>query len=180
VKKIVLGGWLFCLLWAICIGSAYLYGIRYNPTNSIPSGFWRVSKTAKTFHYGQVISICPTNTTVFRLGHTRGYLGSGMCKGGYQPLLKPIAALPGDKVTVTRSAIWVNGKVLQNSSMLPNDSNGRPMPQIRLGRHIVPAGSVWLISSYNPKSFDSRYYGPLPIRNIEGVAKPIWVRSEAP
>jgi type IV secretory pathway protease TraF len=32
-----------------------------------------------------------------------------------------------------------------------------------------------VISSYNPLSFDSRYFGPFPISSIEGLARPLFV-----
>ena len=48
-----------------------------------------------------VVSFCPPDTGVFREARRRGYLGSGQCEGGYEPLLKPIAAIEGDRVTRT-------------------------------------------------------------------------------
>jgi type IV secretory pathway protease TraF len=35
----------------------------------------------------------------------------------------------------------------------------------------VPRGYVWLMSDYNPRSFDSRYFGPIPVKQIQGPAK---------
>ncbi|WP_275450238.1 S26 family signal peptidase [Bartonella vinsonii] len=32
---------------------------------------------------------------------------------------------------------------------------------------------AWFISSFDPVSFDSRYFGAVPITNIMGSAKPI-------
>jgi type IV secretory pathway protease TraF len=39
----------------------------------------------------------------------------------------------------------------------------------------VAKGEVWVISSYNPLSFDSRYFGPVPISRIEGFARPLFI-----
>ena len=35
-----------------------------------------------------------------------------------------------------------------------------------------PPGFVWVASSYNPWSFDSRYFGPLPVSIIRRRLKP--------
>jgi len=50
-------------------------------------------------------------------------------------------------------------------------------------RGCIPAGAcpggheplvVWLLSGHDPRSFDSRYFGGVPVTNIQGVARPIW------
>jgi type IV secretory pathway protease TraF len=48
----------------------------------------------------------------------------------------------------------------------------RPVPA---GFHSVRTGEVWLLSVHHPRSFDSRYFGAVPVTNIQGVARPIWV-----
>src|ERR1039458_9228634 len=42
-----------------------------------------------------------------------------------------------------------------------SDGIGRPMPLIPLGTYAVLPGTVWVISSYNRFSFDSRYFGAI-------------------
>jgi type IV secretory pathway protease TraF len=39
----------------------------------------------------------------------------------------------------------------------------------------VPPGQVWLLSGHDSRSFDSRYFGPVPVANVQGVARPVWV-----
>ncbi|HHH52577.1 MAG TPA: Type IV secretory pathway protease TraF-like protein, partial [Bacteroidetes bacterium] len=34
-------------------------------------------------------------------------------------------------------------------------------------------GKFWAMSDYNEKSYDSRYFGQVPLENIRGVAIPI-------
>jgi hypothetical protein len=38
---------------------------------------------------------------------------------------------------------------------------------------------VWLLSSYDPGSFDSRYFGPVPAANIRGQAIPVLIAGDA-
>jgi type IV secretory pathway protease TraF len=39
----------------------------------------------------------------------------------------------------------------------------------------VPGDTVWLLSAHDPRSFDSRYFGAVPVASIQGIAHPIWV-----
>ena len=93
----------------------------------------------------------------------------------YEPLIKPIAAMPGDTVVVRPDGvIEVNDTALQNSRSLRRDGADRPLPGIPVGTLDVAPGQVWLISSYSPRSFDSRYLGPVPINCIRATVKPLW------
>jgi conjugative transfer signal peptidase TraF len=100
--------------------------------------------------------------------------GAG-CDDKYAPLLKPIAARAGDTVTVSEAGVAVNGKLLPNSKQYPKDGIGRPMPLIPLGTYAVLPGTVWVISSYNPFSFDSRYFGAIHLDERVQYAKPFWL-----
>ena len=122
-----------------------------------------------------VVSFCPPDTWVFREARLRGYLGSGLCEGGYEPLLKPIAAIEGDRVTRTEQGIRINGRLIANSKRLDHDGSGQALPSPGANNIIVAKGEVWVISSYNPLSFDSRYFGPVPVSKIEGLARPVFV-----
>lgn len=156
-------------------------GFRINPTNSMPPGLYKLRPPKEPLKHGQIVFICPTDSPIIRLGYDRGYYWrSGNCEHHYFPFVKSIAALPGDHVKVTKETVLVNGKVLKNSTPMKTDNIGNPMPKAFWGEHIVQPGEVWLVSSYNPRSFDSRYWGPLPIKNIQGIATPIWVKKGPP
>ena len=75
--------------------------------------------------------------------------------------MKPIVASAGDKVKVTSWGISVNGKLLPNSAPRGLDTYQRSMPQWPAGEYLVKPGTVWVISSFNDRSFDSRYFGPI-------------------
>ena len=52
------------------------------------------------------------------------------------------------------------------------DGADRPL---RLGWHLCRRTRAdTAISSYSPRSFDSRYLGPVPINSIRGTVKPLW------
>jgi conjugative transfer signal peptidase TraF len=84
-------------------------------------------------------------------------------------MMKPIAALPGDTVEVELDGVRVNGLFIANSKPITVDPKGRSMHP-RLGRFKVNPGEVWLVSHFHPKSFDSRYFGPIPIKYLRAQA----------
>jgi conjugative transfer signal peptidase TraF len=90
--------------------------------------------------------------------------------------MKPVVAIPGDTVNVSERGIAVNGKLLPNTAAKTKDSQGRPMTPWPFGTYRVAPGVIWVASSYNPWSFDSRYFGPIPVRIIRGRLKPLLTR----
>jgi conjugative transfer signal peptidase TraF len=74
---------------------------------------------------------------------------------------------------VTPKGVSVNARALPNSRPLQADAVGRPLPSASGGP--VPPGEVWVMSEYHPRSFDSRYYGPIEAACIEGRVRPVFV-----
>ena len=148
-------------------------GVIINATPSMARGVWQ--RTDQPLTRGVVVIACPPPTATLELGVDRHYLGDGDCPSRYEPLIKPIAAMPGDTVVVRPSGgIEVNGTPLNNSRILRNDEAGRLLPGVPAGTYTVAPGHVWLISTYSPLSFDSRYLGSVPISSIRGTVKPLW------
>lgn len=149
------------------IALAWLAGFRMNITPSFPEGIWRLE--SGSVKKGMLVMFCPPNSSIFQTAKHRGYIPFGFCPGWYTPMIKRIVAVSGDHVRVSKAGVFVNGVRLKNSSLLKKDSAGRPLPCASSG--IVPQGSVWLMSDYNPRSFDSRYFGPLSAKRIKGRTK---------
>jgi conjugative transfer signal peptidase TraF len=147
-------------------------GIRLNiASSSLPAGLYRIVPAGK----GNDLLICPTGLAE-KISIEREYrVKSCGCGDGYAPLLKPIAARDGDTVTVNEAGVAVNGKLLPNSKQYPQDGIGRPMPLVPFGSYAVRSGTVWVISSYNRFSFDSRYFGPVRLDEKVKYAKLFWL-----
>jgi conjugative transfer signal peptidase TraF len=156
-----------------CVGLSR-FGYRFNSTPSLPEGFWKVGELVGPVQRGQIVSICPSDTPVFQTALSRHYLSWGLCRGGYASLLKPVAAVAGDQIVVSDDGIRVNGVLLPNSKASTRDGMGRPLRPVKVGTYAIKPGTVWVVSSY-ARSFDSRYFGPLPSANILGTANPLWV-----
>ena len=69
----------------------------------------------------------------------------------------------------------MDGCLVTNSKSLSRDQLRLLFPGAGVNDVIVAKGEVWVISSYNPLSFDSRYFGPVPVSKIEGLARPLFV-----
>jgi conjugative transfer signal peptidase TraF len=155
---------------------AFLYGVRLNITSSLPYGLYLYTPihSPTDLKRGDIVLACPEPNAMQYEAKKRGYLRWGFaCEGYFAPLLKKVMAFPKDKVEVSTEEIIVNGKDIPNTRHFMTDGQGRSLP-IALPE-IVAGGKVWLLSDYNPKSYDSRYFGAIPISTVYGIAKPLWV-----
>jgi conjugative transfer signal peptidase TraF len=102
-----------------------------------------------------------------QLASSRRYLPANV------PLLKRVAAIPGDTVCAREAEIWINGHA--TARRLAKDGLGRPMPAWsgcrRLGRN-----ELFLLMAESPASFDGRYFGPTARTGIIGRAHLLWAR----
>src|SRR5437667_4123361 len=96
------------------------------------------------------------------------------CPDGGEAVLKVIVARPGDIVDTSTNGLKVNGSWIPNTAPAVRDSEGRALPHWPFGRYRVQSGNVWVASWFNVKSFDSRYFGPVPISEIKYHLHPLW------
>ncbi len=152
-------------------GSASL-DLRFNWTLSAPVGVYR--ELPGPSRRGDLALLClPSN--IERLGRARSYLSSGSCGSGSSPVLKQVVALPGDEVEVRQDFFAVNGRMLDRSELRDVDSLGRPLAHVPLGYRKVPDGEAWVLGIHRERSWDSRYFGPIPIESIVGRVEPLFV-----
>src|SRR3989454_8392231 len=140
--------------------------VRLNVSPSIPLGFYRTVDEPVARGVLVVACVSPADA---RLAQARGYLGMGSCPGGTQPVLKRIGAVPGDLVDLELDGMAVNGARLPDSAPASSDSRGRPLPHALWGRTAVAPGEVWLIGMDTTRSWDSRYFGPVPLDHVHAV-----------
>ena len=155
---------------ALAITAAGLAGYRINLTPSEPLGIWRIRSLERPAAVGDVVFVCPPQTANIRPARERGYLRSGLCPGGYAPLIKTIVATAGQRIHVDRF-VMIDGVALPHSALSPKDGQGRPMMKAFAGGE-VDKGEVFLHSDF-AASFDSRYFGPVPASGILGLAEEV-------
>jgi len=146
-------------------------GFRLNTTASVPTGIYRLTDK----DHGNYVTFCPAEAES-RMMNERGYRPRGAgCSDGYEPLLKPLASKAGDIVAIGVHGITVNGRLLNNTIAKRQDGKYQPLPVLPLGNYIVKEGTVWALSTYNANSYDSRYFGAIPVERIISYAKPIFL-----
>ena len=141
----------------------------------MPEGLWQVTAAHRPLRRGEIVVVCLPQTAMTREAASRGYIPAGTCSGGLAPLLKPVAAVSGDVVMVSAAGLAVNGRPVANGAQLLRDSAGRALRPMQAGTYPVAPGTIWLLSGHDPRSFDSRYFGPVPAAAVQGVAHPLWV-----
>ncbi|WP_084267422.1 conjugative transfer signal peptidase TraF [Azohydromonas lata] len=148
----------------------HVLGLRWNSTASIPRGLY--ISTDEPVRPGAYVFVCPPPTEPFVLARARGYLDGGACPGQFQGLMKLVVAADHDRVEFAADAVRVNGHALPASRRIEQDGMGRPLP------HPVSASTtldheVLLMGEGNPKSFDARYFGPVPVSQVQAVIRPV-------
>ncbi len=75
--------------------------------------------------------------------------------------IKRIIGLPGDRVTLARGQVWVNGEVLEEPYVESIDPSSVLSVQ-------VAAGSYFVLGDNRPRSSDSREFGLVPEAFVRG------------
>src|SRR5271165_2413187 len=131
-------------------------------------------RSRRALQAANLVEFCPEGEAG-AISLERAYrMAGGTCPDGGSPLMKPIAAVAGDRVEVTTYGIQVNGKLIPNSAAHFRDHRGRPLKPWPAGQYTVPTGKLWVISDFNSWSFDSRYFGPIPYSLVQHRLRPLW------
>jgi conjugative transfer signal peptidase TraF len=173
------------LFESLLIGAALMvfwgqqFGLRIMLTDSAaPVGIYRVEplpspESGRDLRRGELVEACLPDAIAQR-GLERGYLQPGGCPGGAEPVAKRVGALSGDIVIISAGYVAVNGNHLSSlSETLPIDSRGRLLEHVTWGARQVSPNTVWLFGFNNPRSWDSRYFGPVLQTDIRGVLTPV-------
>jgi conjugative transfer signal peptidase TraF len=158
---------------AVCIGYVIVsLHLRFNVTSSMAVGIYRLVPLLKNgVRRGMLVAACAPLDAA-ELGRRRGYLASGPCASGTEPLLKVVVGAAGDEVALSGAGVVVNGCLLPNSRPLLHDAAGRRLSSLSHGHVALPQGRFWLYAD-NVRSWDSRYWGPVPVANILAKVVPV-------
>lgn len=137
--------------------------LLWNASASVPIGLYAL-RPADAPEVAELLAISPPEPLATYLSE-RGYLPRGV------PLLKRVAALPGQEVCRSGLSISVDGAVLGYARNL--DGMRRPLPNWQ-GCRVIAANQIFLMNWQAADSFDGRYFGPLPRSSIVARAIPLW------
>jgi conjugative transfer signal peptidase TraF len=144
---------------------AWTLGFRINVTPSLPYGLYRF--TARPLPPERLASFC-LESDLSSLARDRGYLAPGSCPSGLRPLLKQVVGLPGDVIGLQDGMMVLNGQVLAHTAPAVCDSKGRSVRPSRLRVGVIPPGQALMLAQRSD-SFDSRYFGLVPLDRIQWV-----------
>jgi conjugative transfer signal peptidase TraF len=139
----------------------------WNASASVPIGLYDLNPP-RDFYVGDLVAVMPGKPLADFMVE-RGYIGPGV------PLMKHIAALPGQTVCRTGTAITVDTVPLGNA--LDRDKRGRPLP-VWQGCRRIADGNIFLMNPDVPDSLDGRYFGPIPARTVIGKATPLYTDED--
>jgi len=137
--------------------------IIYNPSSSAPRGWYRIKSSAELSRGDFVLVKLPAQ--IARFADQRGYLPTTV------PLLKRVGAVAGDRVCERRGFVHING--IPTAQSLERDGAGRLLATWSDCRRLKVV-ELFLLGTSSAASFDSRYYGPVTVKSVIGVAVPLW------
>lgn len=137
--------------------------IVYNPSDSVPRGWYRVGPP-DALHIGDIV-LARLPAEAAALAAQRGYLPKRI------PLLKRIGAMSPQRVCIEKHIVRIDGVAV--TDVRETDGRGRPLSAWQQCRPLRD-GELFLLSATNPASFDSRYFGPVAVTAVIGSAQPLW------
>lgn len=154
-------------LLALVLASVWLHPkfIFINFTDSIPRGIYLRVSLGQIRKGDTVAYLPPDGVSTIML--KRGWIS----KGNTVPFLKYVGGVPGDTFCVYERKFSINGVYV--GEVLAADSKGHPLPQY-IGTHEVPDREFLPLAS-NPKGFDGRYTGCVPMERIIARVIPLLV-----
>jgi conjugative transfer signal peptidase TraF len=154
-------------LGALTIGPKPAPHFVWNASESVPTGLYGVQPARRFIVTDLVVAFPPDPLATFLA--EGGYLPRGV------PLIKRVLALPAQIVCRKDLTITVDG--IEMGAARERDRRGRLLP-VWQGCRAVNQGEVFLMNWDEPASFDSRYFGALPLSAIVGRAVPLWTFEE--
>lgn len=134
--------------------------IIYNPSQSVPSGFYL--RSSEPPRRGDFVTVAAFEVAP-EYAVLRGYADRS------DRFLKRVAATEGQLVCAEGETISIDGA--QVATRIKCDAEGRTLPAWRGCRRLV-AGELFLLGDTDD-SFDGRYWGPVTMNLIQGVWTPI-------
>lgn len=150
--------------------------VVYNPTDSVPVGWYRIEPIRSLtdalqrppLSVGSIV-LARLPADIAALAAQRGYLPSHI------PLLKRVGAAAPQHVCIVDGEVRIDDVTV--AAVLRADRLGRPLSSWSQCRALVE-GELFLLSTTNPASFDSRYFGPIDVSAVIGIAQPIHLEKQ--
>jgi len=155
--------------------TAIRFGLVFNYTHSAPFGLYRAipNPTNTPRNPAPYVFFCPDVRWPTMKGQPNYRNPMRTCPDGFAPLIKPVVAWPGDTVETSGKGVSVNGHLLPHTATMDRDSLRRQILPFPEGKYMVQKNQLWVVSSFSPRSFDSRYFGPIPLNSVRSWIRPL-------
>lgn len=90
--------------------------------------------------------------------------------------IKRVVGLPGDRIELRNKAVYINGEKWDDPHAFHKGGvyGLDPEKSDSFGPYVVPEGTVFAMGDNRERSYDSRYWGPVPFKDIKGKALVIY------
>jgi signal peptidase I len=92
-------------------------------------------------------------------------------------LIKRVIAVGGDKVQIKNGRVWLNDEPMADPHAhltVPDSARVANLPRDNFGPVIVPRGMLFAMGDNRDNSYDSRYWGFVPMDQVEARATVIY------
>ena len=159
------GAFGLCLLATAVLFQSLSYFFFLNITDSLPLGLY-LRIPGREFQCGDYIVYEPSEE-VQRMVADYGW------GDGNHVFLKQIGAVAGEHYAVHEATHEFTVEGMCRGRVFDTDTQGQPLPRLR-GEFIVPEGHILPVAT-NPRSFDGRYTGTIPVDSIRTKVIPLWI-----
>jgi type IV secretory pathway protease TraF len=91
--------------------------------------------------------------------------------------MKRLAAMSGDIVILSPNGVRINGILYPKSRPLSRDAEHNAIPRMIIdGTYQLAPRTIWLMGD-SSNSWDSRYYGPIPLSSMLGIGTPLLTKG---
>ena len=94
--------------------------------------------------------------------------------------IKRVIAVGGQTVEVRSKQVYIDGKPWDDPHATYTPPRGGPGSGENYGPYTVPAGTVFVMGDNRDQSYDSRFWGPVPLSDIKGQALIIYWSWDGP
>jgi conjugative transfer signal peptidase TraF len=155
----------------IC-GVFFTMGGIINSGSSIPPGlYWKVDKPLAI---GKTVVLCPPNEPVFQEARQLGLIKGGSCPDNFENLMLKVVGKRKDIVTINENGVYVNDVLLPESKPPLKINERQALLSDNVNHYELKENEILLMSDSTENPFDSRYFGPIEVDQIDSVISPIF------